>query len=189
MADRGSDGLFSPFLRSQRFKAARPYIGKRVLDMGCGMGDLASMVPADSYVGVDIDGPSLAIARKQHPQHHFQSALPPAELKFDTVVALAVIEHVPDPGLFLRELAARLDSGPDRFIVCTTPYPVIGWVLTAGAKFGLFDRHANEEHKDLLDHTRIEGLVVECDLKLVVYHRFLFGANQVLVFQKNREPA
>jgi len=183
MADQGSEGLFSPFLRSQRIKVARPYIKGRVLDMGCGIGALAGIVPADRYMGVDINEQSLAIARKKYPQHNFQSALPPAELKFNTVAALAVIEHVSDPGIFLRELAKRLSSGPDRFIVCTTPCPAVGWVHTAGARFGLFDLHANEEHKDLLNKAMLIQAAFEADLKLIAYKRFLFSANQLAVFQ------
>jgi len=64
--------------------------------MGCGTGDLAGIVSADLYVGVDVDGQALSIARKQHPHYTFQSSLPPAEPKFDTVVALAVIERKGD---------------------------------------------------------------------------------------------
>lgn len=189
MADQGAEGLLSPFLRSQRLKVARPYIKGRVLDVGCGTGALAGIVHPDSYVGVDIDEQSLAIARQRYPHHSFQSAMPAAEPVFDTVISLAVIEHVPDPGLFLRELAMRLRSGPDNFLVCTTPHPAVDWIHTAGAKVGLFSRHANEEHEELLDRTRIEVLANQCDLKLSVYRRFLFGANQLAVFQKNGDSA
>ena len=88
MADQGAEGLFSPFLRSRRLKAACPYIKGRVLDVGCGTGALAG-----------------------------------------------------------------------------------------------------EEHKGLLDRSRLEGLAVECDLKIVVYLRFLLGANQLVVFQQKGDLA
>lgn len=185
MADQGSEGVFSPFLRSQRIKAARPFIKGKVLDVGCGTGSLASIVPAKSYIGVDIDAQSLAVAQKQYPQHNFQSSLPQAETKFDTVIALAVIEHTSDPVFFLCELAKRHLSGTDNFIVCTTPHPVVDSVHTVGAKIGIFSRHANEEHENLLDRKRLVTLAYECHLKLVVYRRFLLGANQIAVFQRN----
>lgn len=94
-------------------------------------------------------------ARQRHPQHHFQSSLPPVEAAFDTVVALAVIEHVPDPASFLRDLTTRLGASIDNCIVCTTPHPAMYWVHTAGAFAGLFSHHASEEHEDLLGHTRL----------------------------------
>ena len=184
MADQGSEGLFSPFLQSQRVKVARSYIKGKVLDVGCGSGVLAGIVPADHYVGVDVDEQALVIARKQHPQHTFQNSLPPAESKFDTVIALAVIEHVPDTGAFLRELAKRLSSGLDNFIVCTTPHPAVDWVHTAGSKIGLFSRRANEEHGNLLNKDMLVQAASEANLKLIVYKRFLFSVNQLAVFQR-----
>jgi 2-polyprenyl-3-methyl-5-hydroxy-6-metoxy-1,4-benzoquinol methylase len=184
MADQGTEGLFSPFLRSQRFRAARPYIKGRVLDVGCGTGVLAGIVAADLYVGVDIDEQSLSIANKQYPQYNFQSFLPPEESKFDTVVAIGIIEHVPKPGVFLSELAKRLNEEPDSFIVCTTPHPVVEWVHAAGAKLRLFSWHADEEHKHFLNKAMLVQAASEADLKLSVYRRFLLGANQLAIFQK-----
>ena len=158
--------------------------------MGCGTGALAGIVPPDDrYMGVDIDEQSLPIARQRYLHHSFQSGMPAVEPIFDTVISLAVIEHVPDPGLFLRELAMRLRSSPDNFLVCTTPHPAVDWIHPAGAKVGLFSRHANEKHEELLDRTRIKVLANQCDLKLVVYRRFLFGANQLAVFQKTGDLA
>lgn len=183
MADQGSEGLFSPFLRSRRIRAARPYIRGKVLDMGCGIGALASWVPADLYWGVDIDEPSLALARRRHPRHSFSSSWPAAKPDFDTVVSLAVMEHVPDPAMFLRELAARLSTNPDSRIVCTTPHPLVGRVHGMGAKIGLFSRHASEEHEDLLDKAMLFQLASEAALKPIAYKRFLLGANQLAVFQ------
>ncbi|MGB9662694.1 MAG: class I SAM-dependent methyltransferase [Moorellaceae bacterium] len=184
MADQGTEGLLSSFLRSQRLKAVRPYIRGRVLDVGCGAGALADMVAPDFYLGVDIDEQSLAKARKLHPNHCFQSVLPPAESAFDTVVALAVIEHVPDPAAFLYDLAARLKKAPGSWIVCTTPHPSVHWIHTAGARVGLFSRHASKEHRSLLDRTRLDSLGKECGLKLVIYKRFLFGTNQLALFRR-----
>jgi len=184
MTCQGSEGLFSPFLRSQRLKAARPFIKGRVLDVGCGMGELANVVPADRYMGVDVDEQTLVIARKFHPQHIFQSFLPPAQPAFDTVVALAVVEHVECPGRFLGELALRLKDGPDNFIVCTTPYPRFKWAHEAGARIGLFSNSAAEEHKEFLDRTRLLLAASEAELKMIYYRRFLFGANQLAVFQR-----
>jgi 2-polyprenyl-3-methyl-5-hydroxy-6-metoxy-1,4-benzoquinol methylase len=100
------------------------------------------------------------------------------------VIALAVIEHVKDPGAFLRELVSRLSSAHDNFIICTTPNPTAAWVHTAGAKIGLFSRHASKEHENSLDKVRLVQAASETDLKLIAYKRFLFGVNQLAVFQR-----
>lgn len=185
MADQGRGGLLSPFLRTRRIAAARPFLKGRILDVGCGTGKLASLVRADSYVGFDIDEFSLNAARTAHPGHHFVSALPPAGQVFDSVVALAFIEHVADPATVLKELAARLGDTPESQIICTTPHPSMETIHAAGARLGLFSREANEEHETLLDRKRLEEITRTAGLRLVVYRRFLLGVNQLALFRRD----
>ena len=91
MADQIT-GLLSPFLRTQRITAAMPYLEGRILDLGCGIGVLADLVPADRYVGVDIDKESIQIAQKRLPEHSFFTVDEfDAEGLFDSIVSLAVI--------------------------------------------------------------------------------------------------
>ncbi|SCC79449.1 class I SAM-dependent methyltransferase [Saliniramus fredricksonii] len=187
MADQGSEGLFSPFLKNQRIRAARPHLSGRVLDVGCGSGSLAELVEPDRYLGVEIDSASMTIARQLFPAHRFVGELPPPGENFDTVVALAVIEHVPHPGQFLCELAGRLADTAAARIVCTTPHPSLEWVHTIGARIGLFSRAANEEHETLLDRRALERVGREAGLTLATYQRFLGGANQLAVYARDRE--
>ena len=156
MADQGSGGLLSPFLRSRRIAAVKPFLRGRVLDLGCGSGKLAAIVPPDRYLGVDTDEYSLGRARTAYPDHAFRGSLPPREEQFDTVAALAFIEHIPDPAEALREMAVRLRSRPASSIVCTTPHPSVEKLHALGARAGLFSREANEEHEALLDRRRME---------------------------------
>jgi SAM-dependent methyltransferase len=187
MADQGAEGLLSPWLRMQRIKAAQPYLSRRVLDFGCGSGSLAEWVEPDSYLGVDIDAVSLQRARSRLSNHRFVPALPDANEKFDTIVSLAVIEHVPDPSGFLASLAFHLAPSDASCIVITTPHPTVDWIHDVGAAIGLFSKHANEEHEDLLDAAKLESIGVKAGLKLVTYRRFLFGANQLAVFKKGHQ--
>jgi SAM-dependent methyltransferase len=184
VADQGSEGLISPFLRKQRLRAARPYLLGKVLDVGCGSGVLAGVVHFDSYVGVDIDKTSLDQAAREHPRHTFSSALPPETESFDTVVALAVIEHVKKPAYFLAELALRLTTVSGARIVVTTPHPTAEWIHDAGARVGLFSRHANEEHEQLLDREMLTDVGVAAGLRLIKYRRFLLGANQLAIYAR-----
>ena len=47
-------GLFSNYLRQQRFKAIAPYIKGDVLDLGCGLANILSYLPSGQvYVGIE----------------------------------------------------------------------------------------------------------------------------------------
>ncbi len=190
MADQTA-ALLSPFLRSQRLKAARPLLQGDVLDFGCGVGLLAQWVEPERYLGLDIDAPSLDKARAAFPRHTFTlverlEAWP--ELldgrRFDTLVALALIEHVKDPAGFLRSFASVLKPGGS--IVLTTPNPALGWAHQLGARVGLFSKEADDEHEELLGFRRMREVSADAGLELASARRFLFGANQLFVV---RPPA
>lgn len=182
MADQGSEGILSPFLRRQRMNATRPYLRERILDVGCGTGMLAGEIQPECYLGIEIDQVSLDYAINQFPSHSFQESLPNETEKFDTVISLAVIEHVKNPEEFLADLSKRLKPNADARIVITTPHPSMDWIHDLGATIGLFSQHANDEHEELLDRSMLELAGKKAGLRLVSYKRFLFGANQLAVF-------
>lgn len=184
MADQGAQGLLSPFLRNRRCQAAKPFLHGEVLDLGCGAGVLANYISAENYLGVDTDTESLEIASAEHPEHSFQASLPMTDKKFDTVVALAVIEHVPSPKDFLITCSNYLKPSPNAKIVITTPHPSIEKIHYLGSFVGLFSRHANEEHEELLDYARLLSISQIDGLSLNHYERFLCGGNQLAVFSK-----
>jgi 2-polyprenyl-3-methyl-5-hydroxy-6-metoxy-1,4-benzoquinol methylase len=179
VADQGAEGVLSPFLRIQRLRMARPFLAGRILDVGCGSGALAGEVSPDRYLGVDIDALSLKLSRVNHPQHAFARQLPAEEQQFDTIVSLAVIEHVSNPGEFLADLAKRLSDRPDAKIVISTPHPSMDWIHDLGSSIGLFSSHANEEHEQLLDRTVLARIGAEAWLHMAQYRRFMLGANQL----------
>ncbi len=97
----------------------------RVLDVGCGDGSLARLLPGArrGVVGVDLVLDALRVARKdgvravqadlRHPTLPFRSG------SIDAVVSLDVIEHLFDPTAFLDE--ARRLLRPDGLLVLSTP--------------------------------------------------------------------
>lgn len=183
MADQGSEGLLSPFLRARRIRAVKRHIRGRILDAGCGAGFLADFIDPENYVGVDPDPESLEEARRNHPYHSFHDSLPSPDRRFDSIVALAVIEHFPDPRQFLMELAARLDPGKGSRIILTTPHPRFEKAYKIGAALGVFSRHADEEHQQLLDLPSMKLLAVQSGLRISLYRRFLLGANQLFILE------
>lgn len=168
-----------------RIRAALPFLRGRVLDFGCGTGALAAWIAPASYFGVDRDDGALRVARRRFPRHRF-SEWPPEGETFDTVAALAVIEHLPDREGWLRSLPRLL--APGGCIVLTTPHPAFRRVHEWGAGAGLFSREAAAEHEAFLDSGALLRLAAQCRLRLIRYRRFLCGANQLVVLQADPDP-
>ena len=100
--------------------------GKRVLDVGCGPGNLLVALSTDTpelLVGVDIDAIFLSYGRSQveklveNPSATptlLRAALPTlpfADETFDLVTCFLVMPHVPDDSVALTELARVLKPG------------------------------------------------------------------------------
>ncbi len=180
MADQGNEGILSPFLRQQRIRKCMHFLFGKVLDVGCGSGGLAEYVPSSDYVGVEPDETSRRIACTLHSDHAFQTELP-NEGEFDTVVLLAVIEHVDDPVAFMKRLANLTRNANKSRIVVTTPHPFGRPFHEFGAKIGLFSYHAAKEHHTLLNHKTLEQITPP-GFVLKFYQRFLCGFNQIAVY-------
>jgi 2-polyprenyl-3-methyl-5-hydroxy-6-metoxy-1,4-benzoquinol methylase len=171
-------GLLTGFLAAKRYEAARPHLRGRILDVGCASGRLTAWCRPDEYVGVDIDVASIEIARRERPGFRFATELPAGEW-FDTIVALAVLEHVRDPVALLSTLRLLLE--PAGTMVVTTPNPRFGRAYAAGARVNLFSREAHEQHEELIDQVRMNRIAAAAGLRVTHVRRFLLGANQLFV--------
>ncbi len=107
-------------------------IGGRVLDAGCGGGGmpLSLAEEARSVVGIDpaerFQDAGVRLARERHVHNlHFAlgdgMALPFRDASFDLVLSHAVIEHVADAPMYLRECARVLAPGGHVYL-STSPY-------------------------------------------------------------------
>ncbi|MHC4696351.1 MAG: class I SAM-dependent methyltransferase [Planctomycetota bacterium] len=181
------NGLLSPFLRARRIAAARPHVScGRVLDVGCGSGQLADLVEPRRYVGYDLDGESVRQARVRHPEHLFLTAdefqRDQATEQFDVIVALAVIEHIEEPVSWLLGLRDYLR--PEGLLVLTTPHPRFRLAHQLGAAVGVFSKEAADEHKALLDWYAIHDAAERASLHIEIYRRFLLGVAQLFVLRR-----
>jgi 2-polyprenyl-6-hydroxyphenyl methylase/3-demethylubiquinone-9 3-methyltransferase len=101
---------------------ARPFEGLRLLDIGCGGGLLCEPMArlGFSVTGVDASPRNIGVARAHaEPQgldidyraSTAEALLAQGEPPFDVVLNMEVIEHVADPGEYLRTCAALLKPG------------------------------------------------------------------------------
>lgn len=91
--------------------------GKKILEVGCGVGGIVSKLnPAENeLVGVDISSFALNVARKKYPQITFvrgnAEQLPFEKESFDIVLFPNVIEHLLLPQEALKEIYRILKKG------------------------------------------------------------------------------
>ena len=97
-----------------------PRAGERVLDLGCGTGQLSAEIAAagTEVVGIDSSAEMVATARKNYPAMRFELADARAftvERPFDAVFSNAVLHWVKPAGAAVERVAAALKPG-GRFV-------------------------------------------------------------------------
>jgi 2-polyprenyl-3-methyl-5-hydroxy-6-metoxy-1,4-benzoquinol methylase len=96
----------------------RPQPGERILDVGCGYGDLASHLPEVKYVGIDSNEKYIACAKRLQDAHGKFIVADVTDLsvetlgKFDVGIAIGVLHHLSDADAtsMLRSVSKMLHS-------------------------------------------------------------------------------
>ena len=122
--DAGFYAKYADTLRPER-------AGARVLDVGCGVGQVVARLTDAGFeaYGVDVSEPNIARAAKFSDRCVLYDGkrLPFPDRHFAAVGALNVLEHVDEPEAFIRELARVTESGGK--IVLSSPnfFRVLGF--------------------------------------------------------------
>lgn len=116
--------FFNPFYFARKglldgLKEFFPMLHGRVLDVGCGRKPYRHLVPAEEYIGLEIDTPG---------SHELGSAdlyytggpFPVPDASFDVVICSQVLEHVFSPDEFIREIHRVLRPGGK--LLLATPF-------------------------------------------------------------------
>jgi ubiquinone/menaquinone biosynthesis C-methylase UbiE len=194
--------LYDPFNRL--LGAARPkaalvdaaaiHAGDRVLDLGCGTGDVALLAkqrqPEARVVGLDPDARALARARAKAAragveielERGFGDALPFADASFERVVSALMLHHL-TPELeraTLREVMRVLAPGGTFHVLDFTTPP-------AGFRQVLARLHGHGRPAlPLLERLRAAGL---SDARELAAPRFLIGSLSLCALTRGRQPA
>jgi 2-polyprenyl-3-methyl-5-hydroxy-6-metoxy-1,4-benzoquinol methylase len=125
----------------------RPF--SSLLDVGCGnaawLRILAAEFPQAKLAGVDLSAVVIEQNRQALPTMTFQVAdvvAAPLSGQHDVVTCCEVLEHLDDPGLALRHIAAAV--APGGHVLVTTPH---GPVFKTERAFGHV-AHPNRDHLD-----------------------------------------
>lgn len=105
------------------FQEIAPYAGRRVLEVGCGIGNMTEyFVDRDLIVGLDLLPASVELTRRRHLRHdnvqaHLGDITDPRTAEqlrafaFDTIICLNVLEHIGDDQTALHHMHNVLAPG------------------------------------------------------------------------------
>jgi SAM-dependent methyltransferase len=172
----GDKSILDAFASAPRFNqwmadTVRPYLGKSVLEIGSGMGNLTRYLVSErrEYVATDIDREHLDRLRiRLSGQPNLKVAVAdasraedfhPFHRKMDAVLCLNVLEHIEDDAAALRNIRSALRDG-GRAIVLVPAGPGIWGAIDQA--LGHWRRYSEEELRHRMSEA---GFAVETVLK------------------------
>ena len=149
------------------FDEIAPYAGQRILEVGCGIGNMTEyFVDRQLLVGVDLLPASVELTRRRH-QHHPQVQAYGGDItdaafvaslqshRFDTVICLNVLEHIGDDRTALAHMYKLLEPG-GRLLL---------FVPAGSYMFGTLDmalgHHRRYELRPLREQVAAAGFTIE----------------------------
>jgi 2-polyprenyl-3-methyl-5-hydroxy-6-metoxy-1,4-benzoquinol methylase len=113
--------------------------GKRVLDVGCGTGEVAYRIAKKGghVTGIDysVEAISVAMEKYRHPNLEYRVMdLKEIDGTFDVVISMGTLEHTDDPFGVLKELASHVKKGGSLILTCPNWLNPRGYMLQTLAR-------------------------------------------------------
>jgi len=185
--------LLTGFLKRARANAVSKFVTGNVLDIGCGDCQILNILKGkvSNYYGLDnqyyIPESTIQLVKQYHINFKFykmdieHDTLPEFDIKFDTIIMIAVIEHLKNPKNILTQITQYLNE--DGKVIITTPTSFANFIHGFGAKISLFSKEANEKHYNLYDLDLMRRIVGKTGFTVVNYETFEFGMNQLFIIK------
>jgi len=156
--------LIEKFLQNYRFMMVKPYLMGDVMDFGGNEGELKKLVKG-KYLIVNYDHSVME------------------NNNFDTIVSLAVIEHIEFDEVFniFHKFKKILNKGGRIFL--TTPIKMSKPVLETLAFLSIVDKKNIAEHKHYWSKKEIYQLAHKTGFVVKKFKRFQLGFNQLAVLE------
>lgn len=145
--------------------------GKRVLELGCGTGDILSLTKPSFGIGVDISSNMISIARNKHPQKTLKFIISDINdfhtgEKFDYIFMTDVMEHLTDVPKSLGAISDLMDKKTKFLNIMANPW--WEWFLIFAEKLGL-KMPEGPHHR--IKFQEVERILIKYNLNVVSYGR------------------
>ena len=132
----------------------------KVLDVGCGIGDMLSY--RKNTVGLDVNPLNVAFCQKRELEAHIMKpdVIPFADETFDSVLLDNVLEHIERPSLLFKEIRRVLKA--DGILLIGVP--------------GIKGYESDDDHKVFYDEKKLQALALKnrFNVNHFFYKRFHF---------------
>jgi 2-polyprenyl-3-methyl-5-hydroxy-6-metoxy-1,4-benzoquinol methylase len=177
--------MLSSYLANHRYKIISSYIQGDILDLGCGHAIITQWLePDQQYIGIEGRSRVYEWLKKYREAYGFykfdlDTDVISINQRFDTILLLAVIEHLENPAMILNQIPDLIKQGGKLLI--TTPTRFGNTIHLTGSKINIFSRAAADDHEIIYSYNSLNNLIVRSGLQIDYYQKFLFGGNQFFV--------
>lgn len=135
---------------------------RKVLEIGCGTGDIISFVNPKDGFGMDLSSEMIKIAQKKLKTKNIKFSTSYPQEKYDYIFMADVIEHLEKPGEVFKKISFLLKKGG--VFINTMANPVWEPVLMFGEKLGL--KMPEGKHKRI-SFKQVKKILKDNNLKVV----------------------